>query len=149
MDEYLNEDEDHIRVKEIGPVVYSYKPNITILNWSDDENEITFAKFKTFHFEPEMTKVDLNASINSVNIIASSIVDKTSGYNYFKKMIADPYVNTQFRKFNTTMFVTKTIDELLFAGYDISVLPALDDEASKKYPDNLYGLMHGVGCVFF
>jgi len=143
LDEYLNEEEDYINVNEVGPVVYSYKPNITILNWSEDQSTVTFVKERTFHFEPEMTKIDMNTTINSANIIAASIVDKVSKDGYFKRLIADPYVNTQFKKFNTSMFLTKTVDELLFAGYDISVLPAVNEDAAKKYPDNLYGLMHG------
>lgn len=114
------------------------------MEWSEDETEITFAKIKTFHFEPELTKVDLNATINSVNIIASSIIDKISYYGYLRKLVSESVVNNKFKKFNTSMFITATIDQMLFAGYDISVLPEVNDEASKKYPDNLYGLMHNV-----
>ena len=85
LDSYLNEDDEMIRVKEIGPIVYSYRPNITILNWTNNENSITFVKFKTYHFEKEMTKVDLNAVINSVNIVAAGVVDKVNSYGYIKR----------------------------------------------------------------
>lgn len=148
LEAYLNEDDELLRVKEVGPIVYSYKPNITILNWTDSENLITFAKLKTYHFEPEMTKIDLNESINSVDIVAAGIADKLANYGYFKRLVADTVVNTNFKKYNTSLFFTRTIDEILFKGYDISVLFAIDSAKSSKYPDGLYGLMHNVNTFF-
>ena len=46
------------------------------------------------------------------------------------------------------MFMTKTIDEILFAGYDIPFLFQIDAEKKAKYPSGKYGLMHGVCIVY-
>lgn len=145
--EYLNDDEEVIRVKEVGPIVYSYKPNITIQEWADNENLITFAKQKTFHFEPELTEVDLNTTINSVNVVAAGVVDKINSYGAIKRFVAEPFVNTNFKKYNTTLFFTRTIDEMLFGGYDISFLLAIDKDKINKYPDARYGLMYNVSSI--
>jgi hypothetical protein len=85
MDAYLNNDDEMIRVQEVGPIVYSYKPNITILNWTNNENEVTFARFKTYHFEPEMTKISLDTPINTINMVAASVVDNVNSQGYFKR----------------------------------------------------------------
>lgn len=147
MEEYLNEDDEIIRVKEIGPIVYSYKPNITIQEWADNENQITFAKQKTFHFEPEMTKVDLNTTINSVNVVAAGVVDKLTTYNYIARMIANPVVNSNFKKYNASIFFSRTVDEILFGGYDISFLIGIDKSKIEKYPEKRYGLMFNVSLM--
>ena len=144
----MSEADEVIRVKEVGPVVYSFLPNVTILNWTDSENLITFAKIKTFHFEPEMTKIDLSTPINSVNIVAAGVVDKLKDFNVFKKFFAETLVNTNFQRHNTTLFFTRTIDEILFAGYDISFLFGIDEKKISKYPEKLYGLFHNVSLEF-
>lgn len=149
MDSYLDETDDVIRVKEVGPIVYSYNHNITIMDWLDQENVIKFAKFRTYYYEPEMSKISLNASINAVNILAATILDNVHQYGTLTKFFAESKVHTNFKRHGTTLFFTKTVDELLFAGYDASVLMAIKPEASVKYPDGLYGLMHGVFRYFF
>lgn len=143
MDNYLDEVDDVIKVKEVGPIVYSYNHNITIMDWSNEESVIKFAKFRTYYYEPEMSKISLNASINSVNILAASIIDNVNQYSTFTRYFAESKVNANFKRHGTSLFFTKTVDELLFAGYDASVLASVKPEAAAKYPDGLYGLMHG------
>ena len=148
MAEYLNGTDQLIQVNEVGPIVYSYRPNIIIQNWTDAENLITYSKNKTFYFEPTMTRVDLNSKINSVNIVAASVVDKLASMSSFSRLIGEMKVNSIFQRHNASIFFTRTVDELLFGGYNISFLFDLDKNKITKFPDGLYGLMHNVSFDF-
>ncbi|KAI3487331.1 hypothetical protein L1887_48779 [Cichorium endivia] len=95
-----------------------------------------------------MTKIDLNTKINSVNVVAASVVDKLAGMGYLKQLLGKPKVEKIFQNYNTSIFFTRTVDELLFGGYNISFLIKLDKEKITKFPDQLYGLMHNKNFTY-
>jgi len=140
LESYLNEEDDTIKVKEVGPVVYSYEPDITILNWDSNETAISFAKFKTFYFEPELSKIDLNTVINTVNIPVATVLNSLEDYGFFLKFLGETKAFSNFKKYNSTVFFSKTIDEILFKGYDAKVVGAIKED--KALPNDTYGLMY-------
>lgn len=61
-------EETRIKLQEIGPFVYEFRPSIQIDGWSADKTHIRYRVNKTYVFDPTRSPYPLNTPIRNINI---------------------------------------------------------------------------------
>ncbi|KAE8630968.1 hypothetical protein XENTR_v10001036 [Xenopus tropicalis] len=122
-------------VDEIGPYTYrEYRPRENI-TFSVNGTEVSAVTPKTYVFEPEKSigdpKVDL---IRTVNIPLVTILEMTKDSSLLR-----PFIIAALKTYKEGMFVTRTVDELLW-GYKDAVLSIL--HPFKKNISDTFGLFY-------
>ncbi|KAK9507969.1 hypothetical protein O3M35_007725 [Rhynocoris fuscipes] len=130
---------------QLGPYVFSEKHKKENLIWNTNDT-ITFKQRRTWHFVPEMSKGTLSDKITNLNVIAMTVGNKIS--NYIKK-IPPRFIPTIFAIINqilkieeSDVFVTKSVNELLFDGYDdkfLTIAKKLEKILKYKLPFDKFG----------
>ncbi|KAM9450696.1 lysosome membrane protein 2-like [Clarias gariepinus] len=123
------------RLTHMGPYTYrEYRPkdNVTFV---ENGAKVSALTPKTFVFVPEMSAGDPSVDlVTTVNIPAVAVMNKLKDASFwYKSPVA--FIMTQVK---STMFMTHTVDELLW-GYKDSLLTRL--HASKPEIDENFGLM--------
>lgn len=71
------------RLEQLGPYTFREKMERVGLVWNDDEDTLTFSQRRTWHFEPELSKGDLeNDKVVTINPILLVSVNR---YQRFEK----------------------------------------------------------------
>lgn len=115
-------------LQQVGPYTYEEKQVKHNLTFNDEEGTVTYVQNKTFFFRPDLTPglalSDKVTTINAVMVGLGNLLEKRPG-------ALAAMVQVWFDRFHVTPFVTKTVRELLFDGYEEPLLLQLADLTGK------------------
>jgi len=100
-------------LEEVGPYVFTEQHHKTKLAWNENST-VTYRQIRTWHFVPELSNGSLDDEVTIVNSVAATIGAMIGQHvNTFER----PFVNMFLRGINESLFVTKTVGEIIFDGY--------------------------------
>lgn len=103
------------KLQQVGPYTYEEGRLKYDLKWNDELGIITFRQNKSFYFREDLSEGHTeNDKITTLNAVMISLATKISSLPTFVHGLGQVY----FDRFNTSPFVTKTVGELLFHGYE-------------------------------
>ena len=109
-----------------------------------DDSTVSYKKMHRYNFVPEQSRGKLSDVITTPNAVALCVSNQAKTFNIFKLK----GVEMSLAFFGQEIHVTKTLSELLFEGYEDSMV-AVASEIGKimgyDVPfENRYGWMHKV-----
>ncbi|XP_076069936.1 lysosome membrane protein 2-like [Oratosquilla oratoria] len=114
-----------------GPYTYEQKRRKFGLDFDTEQGTLSFKQNKTYFFRPDLSQGNMEddriTTINAVMISLGSRMEKLNESDQF-------LFELLFWRFRTTVFITKTVGELLFKGYDEPLL----SEISKYTKDPMH-----------
>ncbi|XP_031829308.1 protein croquemort [Nomia melanderi] len=120
---WTNPDELNVKGKkpileEVGPYVFReirQKANVT---FHAENNTVSYFYRRWWYFEPELTNGSLSDPITQLNAVAISAKHKV---RYWDEMMQST-LSIMLYSTGTPIHITKTVNELLFAGYDDTLI---------------------------
>lgn len=101
---------------ELGPYVFSEHHSKVNITWNANDT-VTFRQIRKWHFVPERSKGTLRDDITNINAIALTVEYMIRHMNPMVQIIVDALVKSV-----EPMFVTKTVGQLMFEGYEDELL---------------------------
>lgn len=115
-------------LQQVGPYTYEEKQLKYNLTFDDEEGTVTYLQNKTFFFRPELSPgVTLADRVTTINAVMIGLGNLLASRPAHFAAIAQVW----FDRFGVTPFVTKTVRELLFDGYEEPLLLQLADLTGK------------------
>lgn len=108
------------RFEEKGPYVFREHHERVNLTWNAN-NTVSFNQTRTWFFEPTMSNGTLDDMITNLNVISTTVAYTMRNMNTVFKMV----VNLMLNEKGGSLFVTKSVRELIFDGYDDELLKFL------------------------
>lgn len=102
--------------EELGPYIFSEHHTKVNIAWNDN-NTVTFQQVRRWHFEPERSNGTLRDEITNINAIAVTVEYMIRHMNPVVQIIVDTLVKNL-----EPLFVTKTVGQLMFEGYEDELL---------------------------
>lgn len=100
--------------QEIGPYRFREYPDKTNISFDDIEFTVSYRKFSTYFFDKEGSNGSLSDICTTVNMVALGAVNKAKDWNFFLQK----GVSVALRTYKQEIHITKTVQELLFDGYE-------------------------------
>ena len=111
-------------LQQVGPYTYEEKQLKYDLKFDDEEGTVTYLQNKSFFYRPDLSPgVDLRDSVTTINAVMMSLGAKLAT----RPPAFSAVVQVWFDRFGVTPFVTRTVKELLFDGYEEPLLRQLAD----------------------
>ncbi|KAG0713999.1 Lysosome membrane protein 2 [Chionoecetes opilio] len=121
-------------LQQLGPYTYEEKPLKYNLTFDDAEGTVTYLQNKTFYYRPDLSPgVALTDQVTTVNAVMMSLGAKLASRNAAFRAV----VQLWFTRFSQEPFVTRSVRELLFDGYEEPLLRQLAD--LTKDPEHATG----------
>lgn len=112
------------KLQQVGPYTYEEKQLKYNLSFNHDEGTVTYLQNKTFFYRQDLSPgVDLSDKVTTVNAVMMSLGAKLSLKSETFLAVAEVW----FQRFGVTPFITRSVRELLFDGYDEPLLLQLAD----------------------
>lgn len=106
-------------LQQVGPYTYEEKQIKFNLSFNHEEGTVTYIQNKSFYYRQDLSPgVSLSDKVTTVNAVMMSLGSKLESRPKGFKAI----VQIWFDRFEVSPFVTKTVRELLFDGYDEPLL---------------------------
>lgn len=124
-------------LQQVGPYTYEEKQLKFNLSFNDEEGTVTYRQKKTFFWRPDLSPgVSLSDRITTVNAVMMSLGSRAAR----SPPAFAAVIQVWFTRFHMSPFVTKTVRELLFDGYDEPVLLQLADlTGDPEYATGKFG----------
>ncbi|XP_043269958.1 protein croquemort-like isoform X2 [Venturia canescens] len=103
---------------EMGPYVFKEVDSKENQVWNDNNNTVTFQQKRVWHFVESMSNGSLSDQVTNLNPVATTIAYMMRYKIDMIKML----INSGMRAAHENLTVTKTVEELLFNGYDDRML---------------------------
>jgi len=122
-------------VEERGPYTFREVEHKVNLVWHED-GTVSYHRKKFWYFEQDMSVGSLQDTVVTLNLPMVGAVDYARGSFMMEFGLSD-----MFSTIEATLFINKTVGELLFDGYDDPVLEigSSFDEEEKKLPMEKFG----------
>lgn len=101
---------------EMGPYVFSEHHTKVNITWNENDT-VTFQQIRKWHFVPERSNGTLRDDVTNINAIAVTVEYMIRHMNPVVQIIVDTLVRSV-----EPMFVTKTVSQLMFEGYEDELL---------------------------
>lgn len=137
-------------VKQAGPYVYREYRKKEIQGFDKEHNTVQYFDRKSFVFEPALsvgTEEDLVHVIN-VPVVAISSLTRKKVPSVAAPLIM-PIVDSMMRKHNETLATRRSVREMLFGGYQVSVMRDLIRLAKTVMPKLQNPLKNNTFGLFF
>ncbi|CAL4110951.1 unnamed protein product, partial [Meganyctiphanes norvegica] len=109
-------------LQQLGPYTYEEGRLKHDFKWNDDLGIITYRQNKSFYFREDLSEGNLETDkITTINAVMISLASKLSTLPDFAHGIGQIFL----KRFNVNPFITRTVGELLFAGYKEPLLKQL------------------------
>ncbi|XP_023223563.1 lysosome membrane protein 2-like isoform X2 [Centruroides sculpturatus] len=139
------------RVAEMGPYVYREYRKKDVIRWSKDDTVVTYREKKVYYFQPDLSTGSEDDIVVTVNMPIVGIVQLASdSIPTILKSVSMPLVEGVLRGFGETLFIRKTVKELLFQGYKVDLVERIDSiirpfvpNFIQFLPNNSFGLLYG------
>ncbi|XP_003748561.1 lysosome membrane protein 2 [Galendromus occidentalis] len=124
------------RVQEIGPYVYLEKRTKRVDYM--DENVISYSEYKSYRFLPEFSsgdpKEDIVHALNVPLVSVADFIEKTIPNFPWLEPVFQSVLHALTYKHDEDIVVRRTVDEMLFAGYDTPFVVEAVRLAKKALP---------------
>ncbi|KAK4299017.1 hypothetical protein Pmani_028673 [Petrolisthes manimaculis] len=129
-------------IREVGPYTYDEHREKYDLQWDHSEGTVTYYQNKSFVFNPDMSPGHSEDDpVTTINAVMVSIASKVEPLG----PVVEALVEFAFLRFSETIFITKTVGELLW-GYDEPLMTELSkyvgDPTNNK---GKFGFFYPVG----
>ncbi|XP_076173959.1 protein croquemort [Ptiloglossa arizonensis] len=103
-------------LEEVGPYVFREVREKANVTFHPDNHTVSYFHRRWWYFAPELSNGSLNDRITQLNIVAISAKHKI---RYWEEMLQS---TLSYMLTSSKVYATKTVDELLFTGYDDSLI---------------------------
>lgn len=104
--------------QQLGPYRFREIRDKLKINFSDDKSEVSYREISNYYFVPEESNGTMEDMFTTVNLVALGAVNRAQFWGYFKQKA----VSLSMTSFSQDIHITKTVRELLFEGYEDSML---------------------------
>jgi scavenger receptor class B, member 1 len=104
--------------QQLGPYRFQEVRDKLKINFSDDKSEVSYREISHYYFLPEESNGTMDDMFTTVNLIALGAVSRAQYWNFFKQKS----VSISLKTFGQEIHITKSIREMLFDGYEDSML---------------------------
>lgn len=104
--------------QELGPYRFTEKPNKVDIKFNPENSTVTYRRLSVFQFDAAGSKGSLDDIVTSVNVIALTASEKAR----FADGITTNAISLGFSMYGQRVHVTKSVSELLFEGYEDSMV---------------------------
>lgn len=111
-------------VQEIGPMTFELTIERVNVSFQDDGKLVSYQQLRKWYFRPELSSFSLNESVYHLNAPLVITANYASKGGYFEKMFKYQALSTVVSFTESKLFAKHTIGELLFEGYQDSLLSA-------------------------
>ncbi|KAJ3643123.1 hypothetical protein Zmor_025854 [Zophobas morio] len=125
------------KFEEIGPYKFKEVKEKVNITWHDHNHTISYRHRKAYYFDGERSARNLTDVITTINIVPLTIAYKARHFGYFSKRTISYSLSTL-----SSLYVTKTAGEILFDGYEESILSILSSVPLTGITDK-FGLFYG------
>ena len=128
-------------LEERGPYTFREVERKVNISWHPENGTVSYKRMKHWYFEPSMSIGPLNDTITTINVPVVGSAEFVRGDFFMEWGMSDMLSTIQ-----ATIFVRRTIAELLFDGYD-DVVMDIGSSFNKKEDEDEYGNedMYGFG----
>ena len=123
------------KVQEVGPYTYRMTKERIDIKFNHSIGTVTGKSKKTYYFDREMSSGDLTDVVTTINLAYISLAAKASANKLLPAVRS--IVQLLFTRFQLNPFMTHTVGELMFEGYEEPILKSLFPLTKKK--------AHGLG----
>ncbi|XP_054708652.1 scavenger receptor class B member 1-like isoform X2 [Uloborus diversus] len=120
-------------LEEVGPYTFRESREKVNVTWRDN-GTLSYKQIKRWYFQPDRTNGSLQDYITTLNVPMMAAAAKGKEMDMALVYYA---LEEFFDHFNSTWFVTKTVDELLFTGYEDPLMKAA--KAFMNMPYDKFG----------
>jgi hypothetical protein len=132
-------------LEEKGPYVFREKEEKTDIVWNQNST-VSYRRRKVYWFEPELSVGPLTDSVMTLNLPLVGAADSARTNFFMQWGLADIFATME-----ATLFINKTIGELMFEGYEdelVSIGDAFMEEEEKAVPMDKFGWFYKVEKFF-
>lgn len=113
------------KLVEVGPYVFREFHEKVVVSWNEN-NTVTYRQKRTWQFQPDLSGGrSLSDKITNVNVVALTIAALSDELKDDVAFFAKEIINIFLEKMERKLYITKSVKELLFDGYDDSILELL------------------------
>ncbi|KAH8412029.1 hypothetical protein KR222_007038 [Zaprionus bogoriensis] len=126
-------------LEQLGPYRFVDRPDKVNISWHPDNSSVTYRRLSYYYFDAAGSAGSLDDQVTTLNAVALSAAAKAKGWHPMKRKVVD----MGLKMYSQQMSITKTIDEMLFTGYndpmiDVAIaMPLFGDEV--KVPFDKFG----------
>ncbi|XP_075545745.1 protein croquemort-like isoform X2 [Dermacentor variabilis] len=126
------------RLQEVGPYTFLETREKVNITWNPN-GTVSYRQVKRYYFQPDMTKGSLDDVITTLNMpmISSAHSVRHAPDDFFSDALPEIFSDTESK-----LFVSKTMRELLFEGYEDSILQ-FAKRLGYPVPSERFGWLHG------
>lgn len=106
------------RFEQLGPYRFREFPDKLNISFDESGSSVNYRKFSTYHFDQDGSNGSLSDSFTTINMVALGAGSKAKNWNYFLQFT----LSVTLRTYKQELHVTKTVKELLFDGYEDSMM---------------------------
>ncbi|KAF5278408.1 hypothetical protein FQA39_LY05897 [Lamprigera yunnana] len=122
---------------EMGPYRYKHFKEKTNISWNDNNDTVTYTYLKYFYFD-ENSPRHFSDVITTINMVPLTTAHISNDWN----LIVQTFITAPVR--NASVYIRKTVKELMFDGYEDPVLSVLNSLPFLTDPDNnRFGWFYG------
>ncbi|XP_068897610.1 protein peste-like isoform X1 [Tenebrio molitor] len=125
------------RFEEIGPYKFKEVKEKVNITWHDNNHTISYRHKKSYYFDAENSVRNLSDVITTINVVPLTIAYKARHFGYISKRTISYSLSTL-----SSLYVTKTAGQILFDGYEESILSILSSVPLTGVTDK-FGLFYG------
>ncbi|XP_054003182.1 protein croquemort-like [Hylaeus anthracinus] len=126
------------KFEEMGPYVFREVDYKVQLVWNENST-ITYQRKRVWHFDESLSKGKLSDNVTNINPIAASVAYTLR----FQKSVVRDLVDRAMSAVNEKLVITKTVNELLFEGYDDTMLKIARKLNVTKIPMDKFAWFYG------
>ncbi|XP_039283747.1 protein croquemort isoform X3 [Nilaparvata lugens] len=114
-------------LQQVGPYVFSEHRSKVDIKWEDDATMFYHNRHR-WNFHPELSNGNLTDNVTNLNVVLMTIGKMCSKLSLIEKTIVNAIL-----KIEDSIVIKKSVDELLFTGFDDNVLKIMNT-LSKRFP---------------
>lgn len=133
------------KFQEVGPYRFQEFPQKTNVTFHDNNSTVGYRKQSRYIFIPELSRGKMTDILTTPNVVALAASNQARSFNILKVK----GVELSLAFFGQQIYVTKTVSELLFEGYEDSMVGVAIEIAKimgidMPFNDNRFGWFYEV-----
>lgn len=133
----------------MGPYRFTERPDKVDIVFHPENNTVSYKRKSDFWFDEEGSVGSLDDEITILNAVALSAAAKSKNWGYLRQKGVD----VGLKIYNQPLAVTKTVDELLFTGYEDDMITIARDMPSffgegVEVPFDRFGWFYTVSVIY-
>ncbi|ODM95334.1 Lysosome membrane protein 2 [Orchesella cincta] len=128
-------------LQEVGPYVYQEDSSRVMSSFDAEIGAVSYRDVEAFYFRPDLSdELREDDVVTIINMPYVGLVQEVSKLSSLSRVLIKGVIT----RFNEGLFLTKTVNELLFGGFRHELLASLSSITGEKYvPNNTFGIFYG------